>query len=166
MARSAAEIASVVTLALLFLLPVAAPAQEPQGIGRSGYGWQTNQALEAERLKTFLVSLKPLPLDEWKAKTLAWLEIRPDGEDGAVAVPGSLHVRRIEVKNAEVEPIDPVSWRIAPAKKKLSRSMTVVLTDPDSTEVECPLRNVADGPDVLGIFLYQSAIHCVARGDT
>lgn len=152
--------------AVFFLtVPLVAAAQGPQGIGRAGFGWQTDQALESERMKQFLVELEPLSLDEWKGKALAWLELQPESENGGVAVPLSLHIDSLEVRKSDVAATDEVgSWTILPAKKKLPRKMTVVLTDPDRTKVECPLPAVADGREVVGIFLYEGVLHCLVRG--
>lgn len=147
------------------IFPLIAAAQSPQGIGRAGYGWQTDQALESERMKQFLVELEPLSLDEWKEKALAWLELRPESENGGVTVPLSLHIDSLEVRKADVAAIDEAgSWTIVPAKKKLPRKMSVVLTDPDRTKVECPLPAVANGGEVVGIFLYEGVLHCLVRG--
>jgi len=163
MRREVRRIPSI-AMALLLAFPVVAAAQAPQGVGRAGYEWQTNQAIDGERLKRFTMEMNALPLDQWKSKALAWLELRPQGEDGAVAVSVSLHVDRLEVKKAGVEALDGRgTWTIVPAKRKLPRSLTVVLTDPDSTEVECPLRTRPGGTEVLGIFLDSGALHCLPR---
>lgn len=163
MRQTVRNIAGIAT-AFILVFPMVAAAQAPQGVGRSGYEWQTDQTLESERLKQFTVELDALPLDKWKTKALAWLELRPHGEVGSVAVSASLHVDRLDVKKASVEALEADgTWAIVPPKRKLPRSMTLVLTDPDSTEVDCPLRGVAGGTAALGIFLYDGRLFCLPR---
>lgn len=154
----------------LLILPLAALAQDtgvgPTPVGRDGYHWQTENRIEQERLAQFMTELASMPLEDWKAKALAWLELRPEGDTGALAVPASFHVGSLEVKKAEVSTLDTEgSWSVTPAKKKLPDSMILVLTDVNSTKVDCPLRTaVADDAALLGVFLDDGVLRCLPRG--
>lgn len=168
MRRTVLQLASFVSLLVLVLPAVASAQRAPDTIGRDGYEWQTKQSLENEKLKQWTTELEALSLEEWKTKTIAWLELRPDGEGGSLAVPASYHVGSLQVKKAEVGALDEEgAWTIVPPKRKLPREMIVVLTDQDSTQVECPLRSVADkGPGLLGVFLYDGILRCLPRHET
>lgn len=155
--------------ALVLILPLAALAQNPGSgptpVGRDGYHWQTENRIEQERLEQFLTELAALPLEDWKAKSLAWIELRPEGDSGALAVPASFHVGGLQVKKAEIAALEgDGSWSVTPAKKKLPDSMTLVLTDLKSTKVDCPLRAaVADEAALLGVFLDDGVLRCLPR---
>jgi hypothetical protein len=157
--------------ALVLILPLAAAAQIPDTssgstpVGRQGYQWQAEQAQEKEKLAAFARELADLSLDDWKGKALAWLELRPEGEEGAIAVPASFHVGNLQVKKAEVAALEAEgSWAVKAAKRKLPDSMTLVLTDVASTKVECPLRSaVADQAALIGVFLHEGVLRCVPR---
>jgi hypothetical protein len=157
--------------ALLLILPLSAPAQGrggsgPTPMGRAGFQWQTDQALEQEKLERLTTELAALSLEDWKGKALAWLELRPEGDAGAIAVPASFHVGGLQAKKAEVAALDGEgSWSVTPGKKKLPDSITLVLTDVNSTKVDCPLRAAVDGEAaLLGVFLDDGIVRCLPRG--
>ena len=157
--------------ALVLILPLAAPAQVPDTgsgatpVGRDGYHWQTENRIEQERLEQFLTELAALSVDDWKAKSLAWVELRPEGGSGALAVPASFHVGGLQAKKAEVAALESEgSWSVTPAKKKLPDSLTLVLTDVNNTKVDCPLRAaLADEAAMLGVFLDDGVLRCLPR---
>ncbi|HLE83850.1 MAG TPA: hypothetical protein VJG13_05880, partial [Thermoanaerobaculia bacterium] len=108
--------------ALVLILPVAAAAQIADTssgstpVGRQGYQWQAEQAQEKEKLAAFARELADLSLDDWKTRALAWLELRPEGEEGAIAVPASFHVGNLQVKKADVAALEAEgSWAVKAA---------------------------------------------------
>lgn len=157
-------------LALILVLPLAALGQNPGSgatpVGRDGYHWQTENRIEQERMEKFATELAALSVEDWKSKALAWIELRPEGDGVALAVPASFHVGGLQAKKAEVAALEAEgSWTVTPAKKKLPDSITVVLTDVNSTKVECPLRAaVADDAALLGVFLNDGVLQCMPRG--
>ena len=68
-------------------------------------------------------------------------------------------------KKAEVEEftVDPPTWGIAWGKKA-PRSLKLILTDTNSTQIECPLAaRTKMEAGFMGVFVLENAIVCLPR---
>lgn len=167
MCRRRIHVAAVVaTLALLPGLPALAQEGFSAGtMGRAGYQWQTQQDLARERLEGLLAELEELSLEEWKERTLAWIELDGLAEGEGTAIPASHRVASVEARRGTVQPLEESrgAWRIVYSRKP-PKTLRLTMTDLDATEVKCPLRAALDeGARHLGVFFVDSVLHCFHR---
>lgn len=142
----------------------------PTPLGREGAIWQTDQALSLEAMKEFNAGLAGLSDDEWREQAIAWLRLDIDeegGEEWQVRIEGAHRVGSVDAgKKTQVDtgPGGLLPW-IVSGSKKLPRSLSVILTDVDSTEVKCLLRGEApQGAANLGVFVLEGQLVCAYRG--
>lgn len=155
----------------LTALPVLAQAGGGRGsgsvpFGSRGYAWQTDIQLAKEELKEYETGLQRMGRDEWMAEVLAWVTY-DYAEDKRLAVAESYRVADLDPgKKAEIEAgeTDPPTWDIAWGKKG-PKAVELVLTDTDSTRVNCPLATAEQlGKGYIGVFVRDGVIVCLARG--
>lgn len=167
--------------ALLALGAVAAApgrAQRDTGSGSdpnysAGAVWQSEITLAREALLAMQTELDALEVEEWKERSVAWIEVAAaaEGTEEYLTVPASWHVGGLDAgKKVEVElesEYDPEPrWQVRYGKKP-PRSLTLVLTDDQGTRVECSLADLMkQGPSgYLGVFVHEesSTVHCLPR---
>ena len=66
------------------------------GLGRMAYDWNADLDAEKERLAELEKELAALPIEEWKEKTLAWVEIAVDREARTIVAPEAFRVGGLE----------------------------------------------------------------------
>lgn len=141
-------------------------------MGRRGYEWQAEMELAKEELKRFEAQLAALSADEWRARSIAWLEFAIEPSARRIQLPASFHVGEVDPgKRAEIEvtseydALDP-TWAIA-YPKKAPRELRLVMTDEASTAVTCPIGEAVDRavPGSLGIFVHDTTLVCLFRPD-
>lgn len=163
----------LLAVAALAVAPARAQDQGDAPNWRDGAVWQTEVDLAREALREMEAELVALELEEWKDRSVAWIEISSasDGGEEYLAVPASWHVggldagRKVEVElESEYDP-EP-KWELRYGKKQ-PRSLTLVLTDEQDTRVDCALADLMkESPSgYLGIFVHteSSTVHCVPR---
>ena len=150
------------------LFPVAAAAQDrgTTPIGRQGFAWQTDIRNDKEGMKRFETELAAIPLEEWKRRALAWVQLEEGGAEGATLLVEESHrVGGLEAKKVEVRPRGDTGdqWDLV-VEKKTPKELTMVLTDQGATRVECPFRAAVDGgAGHLGVFLSDGVLLCLPR---
>jgi len=164
---------ALLTLGVLTVAPARAQDQGDAPNWRDGAVWQTEVDLAREALREMEAELVALELDEWKDRSVAWIEISSASEGGEeyLAIPSSWHVggldagRKVEVElESEYDP-EP-KWQLRYGKKQ-PRSLTLVLTDEQGTRVDCSLATLMkeSSSGHLGVFVHteSTTVHCVPR---
>lgn len=168
----------IVTGAVLALAALVAGPTRSQDQGnapnfRNGAVWQTEIDLAKEAVRELQAEVDAMDLDEWKDRSVAWIEITPTAESDEeyLAVPASWHVggldagRKVEVElESEYDP--QPKWQLHYGKKQ-PRTLTLVLTDDEGTRVDCSLSDLMKQGDggYLGVFVHteSATIHCIPR---
>ncbi len=148
--------------------PIFAQGRGPTPIGRRGATWQHGIDQAEEQQARLLTDLGRLTEEEWQAKALAWVRFETDGESkpSAIDVNEAHRVGDIWAKKADIArhgDEETPTWQISFAKKP-PKTLTLVLTDVNSTEVECTTNTAIDaGSGHLGVFVDQGTLFCLAR---
>lgn len=164
----------IATSVLLTTAPLS--AQGPGGgattsdvpMGRTGFQWQTEQALEREALAELEAEMDSWTEQEWLDKALAWIAF-DSSTSGRISVDDSFRVGGLEAgKKIDVSLIDdePMVWEIT-YDKKPPKDLELILTDDATTHVGCNLRSAMDlSKGYLGVFMHDGILLCMPRAES
>lgn len=155
-----------VVAAALWLAAGAGPLLAQRPWGSRGFSWQPEIRLAQEELAALQADLDRLSDEEWRQRSLAWLEVEAEAE-GRVVVSRSWRVADLFFKKkAQIRPLEPQPpterWEIR-FEAKPQRTMALEMTDVDRTRVACPLGKLLAGGGALGVFQHEGVLLCLAR---
>lgn len=163
------RLALLVSLTTLATAPLLAQGRGsgPTPIGRQGATWQHGLDQAEEREAQLMADLDRLSDEEWRQKALAWVRFETEGaKSSTFSLPEAYRVGSVRATKADVAaqgPEDSPHWQINFGKKP-PKSITLVLTDTGSTEVECKTAGaMAARTGHLGVFVHEGMLFCLPR---
>lgn len=154
-------------LVALFLTSLPLEAQSARfGISPNGRNDADmhDQTRQYEKVRKVSLELEQVDEEAWKKRALAWIRCR--NGDGVLEVPEVYRVDGLEAgKKAEVEAVrdgeEPPTFTVRYGKKL--KSLSLVLSDRDATEVKCATATLERGESLLGVFFVDGLLHCFGR---
>ena len=151
---------------ILALCATAAVAQDRSNTSTSrpntsNFGWQ-EQERQAEEMKAkYLLQLAELSAAEWQRTALASVKFESGAEE--LRFTDAIRIGRAEAdKKAKTEAEDG-AWRVR-FGKKTPQTLTLTLTDPNSTQVECAVDELLEtGSGSVGVFVVEALLVCTTR---
>ncbi|MCZ6726523.1 MAG: hypothetical protein O7A98_04125 [Acidobacteria bacterium] len=165
------------SLSLVLLLTVCtATAAVSQGRGSnpsvrrpnsSNFGWQDRQNQTGGARQEYAAALAGLSEAEWREAALAMMEFESSDKDllftDVVRIGAAVADKKAVTERGEYYREDSPSW-VVRFGKKTPKTLTLTLTDPRSTQVECTVGELLEIEEgYVGVFLVDAVLMCVTR---
>ena len=131
------------------------------------FSWQQQQRQAEELKEKYASQIADLSDAEWRETALAMMEFEAGQDDllftDVVRIGGAIADKKAVTEHGTTHSEDSPSW-VVRFGKKTPRKLTLTLTDPNSTEVQCKVAELLQtGEGYVGVFLVDAVLMCVTR---